>query len=99
MSRSIDKAFYSSKAWRECKNEYLKTVNHQCERCRMNGLMVPAYIVHHKKHLNQSNYGDPEVALSFNNLEALCLACHNKEHFGEKKEVRWCVGENGELKF
>lgn len=99
MARSIDKSFYSSKVWRDCKTEYLKKVNHQCERCRMNGLIVPAYIVHHKKHLNQANYEDASVALNFENLEALCLTCHNKEHFGSKKEARWKVGESGELKF
>ena len=27
---------------------------------------------------------DPEKAFAFDNLEALCQACHNKEHFGEK---------------
>jgi len=25
----------------------------------------------------------------FNNLEALCLACHNEEHFGKKQDRRW----------
>ena len=46
-----------------------------CERCG-----APAVICHHKKWLNDVNVNDPSIALSFDNLEALCLDCHNAEH-------------------
>ena len=46
-----------------------------CERCGR-----PAVICHHKKWLDGSNVKDPETALSFDNLEALCIECHNTEH-------------------
>ena len=46
-----------------------------CERCGK-----PAQICHHKKYLDDVNVHDPSVALSFDNLEALCIDCHNAEH-------------------
>ena len=46
-----------------------------CERCRKEGLTVPARIVHHKHHLRGGG-----LKLSQSNLEALCAKCHNNEH-------------------
>lgn len=48
-----------------------------CERC--GGL---ATICHHKVWLNESNVNDPMVTYNWDLLEALCIDCHNKEHFG-----------------
>jgi hypothetical protein len=31
--------------------------------------------------LNSENVNDPTVTLNWDNLEALCIDCHNKEHF------------------
>lgn len=52
-----------------------------CERCG-----APAVICHHKIWLNDENVHDPTVALNPENLEALCLECHNAEH-GAKHDV------------
>ena len=52
-----------------------------CERCGK-----PAQICHHKTYLNGTNVHDPAIALSFDNLEALCMDCHNAEH-GAKHSV------------
>lgn len=38
-------------------------------------------IVHHKIHLNSKNIYNPNLTMSFDNLELLCQDCHNKEHF------------------
>ena len=46
-----------------------------CERCG-----APAVICHHKQWLNDKTVHDPSIALSFDNLEALCQECHNAEH-------------------
>ena len=87
--RSIDSNFYKSKAWEATRAKYLDQVNHTCERCAKNGILIPARIVHHKIYLTEENYKDPKVSLNFENLEALCQDCHNKEHYGEKKTKRW----------
>ena len=49
-----------------------------CERCGR-----PAQICHHKKWLDGSNVHDPNVALNPDNLEAVCIECHNAIHSGD----------------
>ena len=87
--RSIDRSFYESPEWRRCKAEYLKKANLLCERCLAKGLYVPAKIVHHKIHLSAENYGDAHIMFGFDNLEALCQACHNDEHGKDNGKNRW----------
>ena len=74
------KEFYSSNAWKTCRNTFISCKSGLCERCLQKGLIVPAKEVHHKKRLTEANINDPSIALNFDNLEALCTACHEKEH-------------------
>ena len=78
--REFARSFYSSKAWQKCRASYLKKTGGLCERCLAKGLYTPAEIVHHKTWLTPGNINDPAVTLSFENLEALCRACHEEEH-------------------
>lgn len=71
------KEFYNSAAWRRLSKAFLLSRNYICERCGK-----PAEIVHHKKYLTAANVNDPEISMNPANLEALCLDCHNQEHFG-----------------
>ncbi|WP_251861958.1 HNH endonuclease [Clostridium sp. Marseille-Q2269] len=81
MAKEFAKAFYKSTAWKKCRNSYIKSVYGLCERCGR-----PGYIVHHKMMITKSNINNPDVTLNHNNLEYLCLECHNKEHnFGREK--------------
>jgi hypothetical protein len=73
------RAFYKSAAWRHVSQAYMASRNYICERC--GGVAV---ICHHKHYLTPANIQDPDVALNWNNLEALCQDCHNKEHFEQK---------------
>lgn len=50
------------------------------------GTYNPAYIVHHKEYVTDKNYEDDNVFFNINNLESLCLDCHNKEHFADEEE-------------
>lgn len=93
--RAIDSRFYNSPEWHRCKDTYLESVNHLCERCLAKGIYEPAKIVHHKIHLSPENMGDPEIMYGFDNLEALCLACHNDEHGRKKKTRRWKFVDGG----
>lgn len=45
-------------------------------------------IVHHKTELTPENINDPEITLGWQNLELLCLECHNKEHGNAEEVVR-----------
>lgn len=68
-------AFYNSGKWHRVSAAYMSSRHYICERCGK-----PATICHHKTWLNGSNVYDPNIALGFDNLEALCIDCHNAEH-------------------
>ena len=72
----MQKQFYHSRAWRQLSKAFLQSKNYVCERCGN-----PAQIAHHKQHITPRNLTDPEITLNPANLEALCLNCHNAEHF------------------
>ncbi len=76
-----NRAFYKSAAWRKVSAAYMSSKAYICERCGK-----PATICHHKTWLNGTNINDPAITLSFDNLEALCIECHNAEH-GAKQSV------------
>lgn len=71
--------FYSSVEWRTLSAKYTQDKKYRCERC---GKIATE--VHHKKPI-QTPEGW-EMRLDYNNLELLCLACHNERHnrFGKK---------------
>lgn len=92
------KNFYTSKAWIKNSKAYLASQDGLCERCRAKGRLVPAVIVHHRIHLTPELIKDPQIAMSWSNLEALCKDCHNKEHFAsDHGPQRYAFGADGSL--
>lgn len=87
--------FYGTQKWRKCRDAYMERVGHLCEDCLAHGILTPAEIVHHKIELTQENVDDPNIALSFDNLKAVCRSCHLKEHGRAKK--RFSVDKNGNV--
>lgn len=79
--------FYKSRAWRECRDAYIKSVGGLCERCLERGLYTPGEIVHHKKHITPDNIDDPTVTLSWDNLVLVCRNCHGELHGGKRCKV------------
>ena len=92
MSYGYRKQFYHSKVWNQVrKNIWLKQ-NLLCNRCGLpvyvDGISdyIPKEnrrigIVHHKIYLDNINVYDDTIALNEDNLEGICIDCHNKEHF------------------
>ena len=72
--------FYKSPAWKNTAQAYMKSRSYLCERCLRRGIQRPAEIVHHKTHLSPENISVPEIALSWDNLEAVCRECHSELH-------------------
>lgn len=70
--------FYHSTAWKRLSRAFLLSKNYICERCGK-----PAEIAHHRRYLTAENVLNPDISLNPDNLEALCLDCHNTEHFGQ----------------
>lgn len=87
--------FYQTKIWKqERKNIWLKQ-SCLCNRCHrpvyVNGISgyIPKDkrlkgIVHHKEYLTDVNFNDDNISLNEDNLEGLCIDCHNQEHFSTK---------------
>ena len=97
MAKEWAKAFYSSKRWQDCRNEYAKQARHLCERCLLRGIVKPGEIVHHKTELTPENIGNPDVALAFSNLELVCRDCHAELHDDSKAGRRYVIGQDGEV--
>ena len=86
--------FYSSIAWKICRDAYRRSVGGLCERCKSHGIIRAGEIVHHKNQLTPDNINDPDITLNFDNLELLCRDCHALVH---KPEKRYKVDEQGRV--
>lgn len=80
MARDFAIAFYQSRAWKDCRAAYIKSVGGLCEDCLARGIYTPAKVVHHIKHITPDNINDPSITLDFKNLRAVCQDCHAEEH-------------------
>lgn len=69
--------FYLSRSWRNTRDAYMASQHHLCERCPN-----AAEIVHHRVYVTKHNVDNPSITLAWDNLEALCRACHEREHRG-----------------
>ena len=78
-------AFYTSRAWRKCRDAVLAEHGGLCQICAGKGLIVPAAHVHHRTPLTPENLNDPRIALDSSNLMALCEECHAEQH----RKRRW----------
>jgi len=95
MSHSDERieAFYTSRAWRKCREAVLKENNYLCQVCLSKGLIEPAVEVHHIKPLTPETVDDPRIALDMSNLMALCDACHDAQH----RKKRWRCDSMGHV--
>ena len=89
------KSFYKSAAWKGCRAAYMSHVAGMCEICLAAGRYTPAEIVHHKVELTPDNITDPEIALGFDNLVAVCRECHAVEHGARAR--RYTIDELGRV--
>ena len=76
---------YRSKDWAKVRRLKL-ACNPFFERCLREGIYKAAEIVHHKTYINELNYRDDNIFLGLDNLESICIAHHNREHFEDKLE-------------
>ncbi|MBJ8113552.1 HNH endonuclease [Bacillus cereus group sp. N6] len=93
--------FYDSGEWKRIREQVKRRDNYECQECKRNGSVRVdtneysesakrkkiGLVVHHIKELEHH----PELALDMDNLETVCVNCHNKEHgrVYEKKQNKW----------
>jgi 5-methylcytosine-specific restriction endonuclease McrA len=87
--------FYKSKAWQQCRDAYMRSVGGLCERCFAKGIVKAGEIVHHKKPITPANITDPNITLSFNNLQLVCRECHAEAHGA--RQTRYMIDEYGRV--
>ena len=72
MAKEYAKSFYASRRWQQCRKSYIDNRimidGGLCEECHKN----LGYIVHHKTAITESNVTDPDITMSFGNLEYVC---------------------------
>lgn len=83
MHKHFAKRFYDSKEWKKCRESYISKVHGVCEHCG-----EPGYILDHIEELTPENINDPNITLNHENLQYLCLSCHNTKTFKKYKSVR-----------
>ncbi|MCM1155543.1 MAG: phage holin family protein [Roseburia sp.] len=64
MAKGFAKAFYNSKAWKDCRDSYIaeriRLDGGFCEECHLN----LGYIVHHEVILTPDNISNPDISLN-----------------------------------
>ena len=87
-TESEKRKFYRSKDWTVLRQQALARDNHECQQCKREGKVHVDSVkvtgerksiqlnVHHKKEIEYH----PELALELDNLETVCLRCHNRIH-------------------
>lgn len=104
-TREEKRKFYDSKEWRNLRKKVLERDNYECQECKRNGYVsIDTYeysesakrkkiklVVDHIKELEHY----PELALDIDNLETLCVTCHNVKHgrVFQPKENKWAHDE------
>ena len=89
MAQEFAKAFYNSKAWKDCRASYIAKCiaidGGMCQTCHKE----LGKIVHHKVWLTPDNINDPMVTLNHDNLKYDCQTCHNQEKEEEQEQPRY----------
>ncbi|MBD8005830.1 HNH endonuclease [Bacillus sp. Sa1BUA2] len=85
---------YDSKAWQLLRQAYYDSQHGICEWCGS-----PGDIVDHIEPITSENVNDIWITLNWENLQLLCLSCHNKKTFRKHFAIREGFGfdENGDL--
>lgn len=80
--RSWQIKFYNSKPWRTLRNRIRTTKRMRCDMCGR--LIHGKSIVDHIIEIDETNYQDESITLNEDNLQLLCLECHNVKTFQSK---------------
>ena len=86
--------FYTTWAWRRCKESFLASKGRLCEICLSKGVISPATQVHHRVPITPENLSNPEITMNHANLMALCDECHHEQH----RKKRWRCDPAGHVR-
>lgn len=88
MAKDYAKGFYKSRAWQRCRAAFISEREAidggLCQHCGCKR----GYIVDHIVEIEPDNINNPEITLNHDNLQYLCLECHNTKTFQKHKSTR-----------
>lgn len=79
--REWQRTFYQSKQWKQTREQIRNNKKMRCDNCHK--LIKGKSIVDHIKEITPENKEDYNIILNINNLQLLCLKCHNSKTFAE----------------
>lgn len=84
-----DTGFYSSKRWKTVRDVIKLRDKMTCTMCHRP--ITGRYIVDHIKELTHETLNDYDVAYNPENLQLLCIECHNYKTFSKRENAksRW----------
>ncbi len=89
--------FYNSKKWRDLRKVLVIESKGMCNNCGKTILDTSKLIANHKIALTDDNVTNPSISLNRDNLEIICINCHNQYHqrfMGATKEVLIFAGDD-----
>lgn len=100
--------FYYSKLWKTVRKSIWLRQYCLCNKCGrpvyVDGISewIPKEkrvkgIVHHKIHLTDSNVYDDTITINEDNLEGLCIYCHNIVHGDNATRDNYIFDDNGNI--
>lgn len=88
MAKDYARGFYKSRAWQRCRAAFISEREAidggLCQHCGCKR----GYIVDHIVEIDPDNINDPGITLNHDNLQYLCLECHNTKTFLKHKGTR-----------
>ncbi|PKR79408.1 alpha/beta hydrolase [Halalkalibacillus sediminis] len=77
--------FYKSKSWRKLRLFVLERDNYECQECKRQGrVFTSSHNTDKHKNLDVDHIEElpdrPDLAMEPDNLETLCIRCHNRKH-------------------
>ncbi|GLO64740.1 MULTISPECIES: HNH endonuclease [Bacteria] len=96
-TKEQQKKFYRSSEWIATRQRILERDNYECQECKRQGrVYTDKHDPDKHKRLDVDHIKEledyPELALDDDNLETLCVRCHNKKHNRFKhqyKKPKW----------
>lgn len=74
---------YKSKRWQHVRKQVFKRELFTCQHCKCYIKSRPQ--CHHKIHITPSNIHDEDIVYNLDNIELLCVGCHNRVHEPDRK--------------
>ena len=93
--KTFAEKFYKSQAWKNTRDQFMRSRGGLCELCWANGIAKAGEIVHHKVELTPDNINDVNIALGWDNLQLVCRECHAKYH--DRRQRRYKLDELGRV--